>query len=102
MERLINDLLESCLGRMIDQHLDDITLADGTCRQNERKLGKLEERYMALESLSDDGRTLIDEYITCLMKADHRNTDLCYLVGVRDTIKVLCSLNLLKGMEERT
>lgn len=102
MEKFINELLETCLGRMIDQRRDEITLADETCRQNERNLHKYEERYMALDSLANADRMLIDEYILCIEKADHRNADLCYLVGIRDTIKVLCSLNLLKGMEERT
>lgn len=52
-------------------------------------------------NLNKDDRTLIDEYITCMQKADHRVADLSYIAGVRDTVKVLHSLDLLQGMEEQ-
>lgn len=99
MDKFIDKLLNS-LGNAIDQSRDELTLANKTCKQNERNLRILEERYMSL-NLNKDDRTLIDEYITCMQKADHRISDFSYIAGVRDTVKVLHSLNLLQGMEEQ-
>lgn len=100
MDKFINKLLETYLGSAIDRSRDELTLADETCKQNERNLRILEERYMSL-NLDKDDRMLIDEYITCMQKADHRVADLSYIAGVRDTVKILHSLDLLQGMEEQ-
>lgn len=99
MDKFINKLLETHLGNIIDQSRDELILGDETGKQNERNLSQLEEKYLSL-SLAEADRTLIDEYITCMQKADHRNADLSYVAGVRDTVRLLHSLDVLKGMEE--
>lgn len=93
MDKFINKLLETHLGNIIDQRRDELILADETCKQNERNLSKLEKRYLSLNLATAD-RILINDYITSIQKADHRNADLSYIAGVRDTVKLLQSLNL--------
>lgn len=100
MDKFIDKLLETSLGNAIDQSRDRLVLADDVCNANEAKLRVLEERYLSL-NLDKADRTLIDEYITCLQKTDHRISDFGYIAGVRDTVKVLHSLDLLQGMEEQ-
>ena len=79
MDRLINELLETYLGQIID-------------------LGKLEEQYAALEH-SETEKLLINKYISCIETIAHRNADLSYIAGVRDTVRLLRSLDLLRGLE---
>ena len=98
MDELINELLETHLGRIIDQSRDELTSADELFQQDEADLSELEERYMALE-LCETDRLLIDDYIACIQTAAHRISDLSYIAGVRDTVRILRSLDLLEGMK---
>ena len=97
MDAWINELLETYLGEIIDKSRDELTLADETCRQNEKELDELEKRYLAL-NLAEADRILLDGYIVCMQRADQRNADLSYVAGVRDTVKLLHGLDLLKDM----
>lgn len=49
---------------------------------------------MAL-NLGETDKKLIDDYTACLQTVDQRNADLSYIAGVRDTVRLLHSLDLL-------
>lgn len=98
MDRLINELLETYLGQIIDKSRDELILADEICQRDQADLRKLEEQFAALE-LSETEKLLINEYISCIETIAHRNADLSYIAGVRDTVRLLRSLDLLRGLE---
>lgn len=99
MDAFLNELLETHLGNIIDKSRDELILTDETCQQDEKDLNELEQRYTAL-NLARADRILINDYIACMQTVDHRNADLSYIAGVRDTIRIFRSLDLLKSMEE--
>ena len=98
MDRLINELLETYSGQIIDKSRDELILADEICQRDQADLGKLEEQYAALE-LSETEKLLINKYISCIETIAHRNADLSYIAGVSDTVRLLRSLDLLRGLE---
>ena len=100
MDAFINELLETHLGNIIDQSRCELIRADEICMQDEKDLSELDERYTAL-NLARADRLVINDYIACIQTVEHRNADLNYLAGVRDTVKLLRSLDLLKAMEEQ-
>lgn len=100
MDAFINELLETHLGHIIDKSKDKLILEDEALQQDEKDLSDLEERYTAL-NLARADRMLINDYIACMQTVEHRSCDLSYLAGVRDTVKLLHSLDLLKSMEEQ-
>jgi hypothetical protein len=44
---------------------------------------------------------VINDYIACTATVNHRYADISYMAGIRDTVKMLVSLGLIKdiGME---
>ena len=100
MDKFVNALLETHLGNIIDKSRDELIMNDETCKQDEADLNELESRYMSL-NLARADRLLINDYIACMQSVDHRNADLSYMAGVRDTVKLLHSLDVLKGIEEQ-
>lgn len=98
MDAFINQLLESHLGNIIDKSKDKLILEDETLQQDEKDLSDLEERYTAL-NLAKSDRIVINDYIACLQTVEHRSLDISYLAGVRDTVRLLHSLDLIKSVE---
>lgn len=98
MDAFINELLETHLGNIIDKSKDKLILEDETLQQDERDLSDLEQRYTAL-NLAKADRLVINDYIACMQTVEHRNLDLSYLAGVRDTVRLLHSLDLIKSVE---
>lgn len=99
MNDYINELLETHLGNIIDKSRCEIIRADNTFMQDEKDLSELEQRYTSL-NLSKSDRLVINDYIACMQTVEHRNGDLSYLAGVRDTVKLLHSLGVIKNLEE--
>lgn len=100
MDAFIEELLETHLGHMIDRSKDKLILEDETLQQDEKDLSDLEERYTAL-NLAKADRLIVNDYIACIQTIEHRSLDLSYLAGVRDAVKLLHSLDLLKSIEEQ-
>ncbi len=98
MNAFIEELLETHLGHIIDKSKDKLILEDETLQQDEKDLSDLEQRYTAL-NLAKSDRLIINDYIACLQTVEHRSLDLSYLAGVRDTVKLLHSLDLIKSIE---
>ena len=98
MDAFINELLETYLGHIIDKSKDKLILEDETLQQDEKDLSDLEERYTAL-NLAKSDRLVVNDYVALLQTIEHRNCDLSYLAGVRDTVRLLHSLDLIKSVE---
>lgn len=99
MDAFVNELLETHLGNIIDQSRSELIRADKTCMQDERDLSELEQRYTAL-NLDRADRLVINDYIACIQTVEHRSCDMSYLAGVRDTVKLLHSLGVIKDFEK--
>lgn len=99
MDAFIEELLETHLGHMIDKSKDKLILEDEILQQDEKDLSDLEERYTAL-NLAKSDRLVINDYIACMQTVEHRNLDLSYLAGVRDTVKLLHSLGAINDFEK--
>lgn len=98
MNAFINELIETHLGNIIDKSKDKLILEDETLQQDEKDLSDLEQRYTAL-NLAKADRIIVNDYIACIQTIEHRSLDLSYLAGVRDTIRLLHSLDLIKSVE---
>lgn len=99
MDDYINKLLDEHLGSIIEESRCKLIKADKTFLQDEKDLSELEQRYTSL-NLSKSDRLVANDYIACLQTVEHRNADLSYLAGVRDTVKLLHSLGVIKKLEE--
>lgn len=96
MDKFMNKLIKRHLGAYMDRSRDKLALSDKLYKRDLEDSEELEERYNALE-LGKKERMLINDYIACLMTRETRMADISYMAGVRDAIKFLNGLGLLKG-----
>lgn len=96
MNKFINKLLENGLGNIIDKDMDKLVYEDKTYQQDSNDEKELEKRYDDLD-LSKQERILINDYIACIQTTNARAVELAYIAGIRDIIKFLNGLGLLKG-----
>lgn len=95
MELLTQDLIEKSVGELMDQTRDQMMKEDKIHLQDEADLSALEERYLAL-TLDRHDKMIIGDYIACLQTTDARIADIAYMAGIKDAIKLLKSLDLIK------
>ncbi len=50
--------------------------------------------------MDSEERILINDYIACLLTREQRMEELSYMLGVRDAIKFLNAIGLLKGSKK--
>lgn len=99
MDNYVDELLKTHLGDMLEETLNEMAMEDEILQSDEAELTALDEQYRALE-LDGNVREIVDEYIECMQKSDSRRVDLGYIVGIRNTVKLLRSLDLLKGLAD--
>ena len=59
---------------------------------------ELEQRYESL-GLTREQRIIVNDYIACASTVNHRYADISYMAGIRDTVSMLVSLGLIRGVE---
>ena len=59
---------------------------------------ELAQRYENLD-LTKRQRKVINDYVACASTANHRYADISYMCGIKDTVSLLVSLGLIKGVE---
>lgn len=96
MDKFIEKVLERGLGNIIDKDMDKLTYSDKIYQKDSKDEVELEEKYSALD-LDKHQRIIIDDYIECIRTVNARGVELAFLAGVRDAIKFLNGLGLLKG-----
>lgn len=99
MENYVDELLKLYLGSLADESVDQMALEDEELLSAEAEVTRIDEQFMAMDLAADD-RMVVDDYLEALQAADNRRAELSYIAGVRNTIKLLHSLNLLKGLNE--
>lgn len=95
MEELIEKIIDSRIGDVIDKRTDPLLLEDEEYQQDCTDLDNLETRYMKLD-LPISLKRIIDDYIACLDTANCRANDIYYMAGIRDAILFFNKAGLIK------
>lgn len=99
MDKIINELIRENIGQAIDKRRDRLLMADEVYQTDSRDAQDLQLRYEAL-TLERSDRLLINDLIACIETRDSRSSDLAYLCGFSDAIKLLHNLDILKDFEK--
>ena len=100
MNKLIEDLIEKGMGRLMDESRDEMAQADEIYLNDRKDEDDLEKRYASL-NLTREQRIIINDYIACTSTVNHRYSDIAYMCGIKNTVEMLVSLGLIKGMGEK-
>ena len=98
MDKLIDDLLKKGLGNFIGRSRDALIWDDEVYQKCSREEDKAEEEFLGL-GLTVGQVKIINNYVSDVRATNHRYSDLSYLAGVKDTVGMLVSLNMIKGVE---
>ena len=98
MDKLIDDLLKKGLGNFIGRSRDALIWDDEVYQKCSREEDRAEEEFLGL-GLTVGQVKIINNYVSDVRATNHRYADLSYLAGVKDTVGMLVSLELIKGME---
>lgn len=100
MDKLIERLIDNGMRRFMDLSRDELARVDKVYQYDCKDAEELEQRYESL-FLSKRQRMVINDYIACTATVSHRYADISYMAGIRDTVRMLVSLGLIKdiGME---
>lgn len=98
MNKMIEDLIEKGMGRLMDESRDEMAQADEIYLNDRKDEDDLEKRYASL-NLTREQRIIINDYIACASTVNHRFADISYMCGVKHAVGMLASLGLIKGIE---
>ena len=98
MNKLIEDLIEKGMGRLMDESRDEMAQADEIYLNDRKDEDDLEKRYASL-NLTREQRIIINDYIACASTVNHRFADISSRCGVKHAVGMLASLGLIKGIE---
>lgn len=93
MGKFIETILDS-YSDIIDKKIDRFAFNDRIYKKDCNSRDHLEKSFFSIE-FSDEQR-FVEDYIACIQTTDERRTHLAYLAGIRDAIKFLNALGLLK------
>lgn len=98
MNKLINDLLKKGLGNFIDRSRDALIWDDEIYQKCISEEDETEEKYLDM-GLTKGQKKIIKQYVSDIRATEHRYADLSYLAGVKDTVGMLVSLDMIKGVD---
>lgn len=99
MNKQIEELIGRGLGRLMNESRDALAQTDDIYLKDCKDADLLERQYKKL-NLTQEQRMLIHDYMACNATASERYADISYLCGIKDTVSILVSLGLVKGVEE--
>lgn len=99
MNKIIDELIQNNLGRIIDARRDRLLMSDEVYQKDCEDYEDLQERYEKLELKRSD-RILINDLIALIESRDSRSSDLAYLAGASDAVKLLHDLDVIKPLKE--
>lgn len=76
------------------KNIDSLAFNDRIYKRDCNSRDDLEERFFSIKFNKEE--MFIEDYIACIQTTDERRAHLAYLAGIRDTIKFLNALGLLK------
>lgn len=98
MNKLIDELINRGLGSLINASRDALAQTDEIYLKDCKDADLLERQYKKLD-LTNEQRILIYDYMACTSTVSHRYADISYICGIKDTVGMLASLGLIKGVE---
>ena len=98
MNKLIEELIKKGMGNFMDRSRDALAWADETYLNDRRDEHELERQYENLD-LTKEQKKVINDYIACTLSSNQRYADISYMCGIKDTVSMLVSLGLIKGVE---
>ena len=98
MNKLIQDLIEKGMGNFMDRSRDALAWADEIYLNDIKDENELAQRYENLD-LTKVQRKVINDYMACATTVNHRYADISYMCGIKDTVIILVSLGLIRGVE---
>ncbi|MCI8373753.1 MAG: hypothetical protein HFI75_15430 [Lachnospiraceae bacterium] len=98
MNKLIEDLIKKGMGNFMDRSRDALAWADETYLNDRRDEKELERRYGNLD-LTKEQKKVMNDYVACTLSSNQRYADISYMCGIKDTVSMLVSLGLIKGVE---
>ena len=98
LNKFINDLLKKGLGNFIDKSRDALIWDDEIYQRCSREEDEAEEKCLNM-GLTKGQKKIIKQYVSDIRATEHRYADLSYLAGVKDTLGVIVSLGIIRGME---
>ena len=98
MNKFINDLLKKGLGNFIDKSRDALIWDDEEYQKCSREEDEAEEKCLNM-GLTKGQKKILKQYVSDIRATEHRYADLSYLAGVKDTVGLLVSLKMIKGVE---
>lgn len=98
MNKLIEDLIKKGMGNFMDRSRDALAWADETYLNDRRDEKELERRYANLD-LTKEQKKVMNDYVACTLSSNQRYADIPYMCGIKDTVSMLVSLGLIKGVE---
>ena len=98
MNKLIEELIKKGMGNFMDRSRDALAWADETYLNDRRDEHELERQYENLD-LTKGQKKVINDYIACTLSSNQRYADISYMCGIKDTVSLLVSLGLIKGVE---
>ena len=100
MNKLIQDLIDKGMGNFMDRSRDALATTDEIYLNDRRDEDELERRYENL-ALTKEQKIIINDYVDCTLSVNHRYADISYMCGIKDTVSMLVSLGLIKGVEAK-
>ncbi len=97
MNKLIEDLIKKGMGNFMDRSRDALAWTDEIYLNDIKDENELAQRYNL--DLTKGQRKVINDYVACASTANHRYADISYMCGIKDTVSLLVSLGLVKGVE---
>lgn len=98
MDKFIQEMIDKGMGQLMDQSRDELMASDEVYREDGRREEEAERRVLGL-GLTEEQRAALDSYLDCMRICNHRYADIAYMAGIKDTVRLLASLNLLKGAD---
>lgn len=98
MNKLIEDLIEKGMGNFMDRSRDALAQTDEVYLSDCRGEEEMERRYKNL-GLTKEQKKIINDYVASTSTVNHRYADISYMCGIKDTVSLLVSLGLIKGVE---
>lgn len=96
MDKYIDKLIKRGLGNIIDKSKDELLFSDKVYQKDSKNEEECEKMYLELD-LSRQEKIIINQYIHCIRMSEVRSNELSYIAGVKDAIKFLVAMGLLKS-----
>lgn len=98
MNKFINDLIGKGMGNFMDHSRDGLMWEDEIHKKAREEEDEWEKKVKEL-GLGREQEKVIDKYISSIFTVTQRYADISYMAGIKDTVGMLVSLNLIKGVE---